>query len=336
MCWLVFAPRPVSSCRFPPYRFLGIGALLAGVLPELRAPAMAQYLLGPALTSSRMPVAWEHNMLFNATERYTVMQTGAAQVALNMMFDGDAHPDYPAAGPSPTEPTVITITDIPRHFRQAGDWVGWTTRYWPVKHFKIELYNTSGGANEWITVADLSPSQAPYDDYHYATKISNSSRIYTGVRFTFYEGTDGNIGTNGLRRIGLSELFYINPEGGRPYQGLLPKSMGSVGGNVGIGVRNPGPDRLAINGSIRSKEVTVTDVGWADYVFDDDYSLRPLTAVEQFIEANGHLPDVPSAAEVATGGLQVGETQATLLRKIEELTLYAITSRKQSRRRRRR
>jgi len=94
-------------------------------------------------------------------------------------------------------------------------------------------------------------------------------------------------------------------------------------GFVGIGTENP-QSLLAVAGKITAQEVEVTMTGWADFVFADDYYLRPLTEVEQFINANRHLPDVPSEVEVLQNGVNVGEMSATLLQKIEELTLYII------------
>lgn len=93
---------------------------------------------------------------------------------------------------------------------------------------------------------------------------------------------------------------------------------------VGIGTQDPGSYRLAVNGKVRAKEIVV-ETGWSDYVFDAGYRLPPLREVKEFVEANGHLPDLPSAEEVALNGLSLGESQAVLLRKIEELTLHAIS-----------
>ncbi|HVU55681.1 MAG TPA: hypothetical protein VHD83_11545 [Puia sp.] len=81
---------------------------------------------------------------------------------------------------------------------------------------------------------------------------------------------------------------------------------------------------LAVNGVITAKELRLSRQGWADYVFDSSYRLMPLQQVEGYIHRNQHLPGVPSAAEVARDGIAVGETQAVLLKKIEELTLYTI------------
>ena len=68
---------------------------------------------------------------------------------------------------------------------------------------------------------------------------------------------------------------------------------------------------------------------WADFVFEKDYDLPTLSEVEQFIQKNKHLPGVPSAKEVETNGMDVAETQAMLLQKIEELTLYIIQQQKE-------
>ena len=95
-------------------------------------------------------------------------------------------------------------------------------------------------------------------------------------------------------------------------------------GNVGIGTNTITTGyKLSVGGSIRSIEVKV-EPGWSDYVFEKSYKLRSIETVKQFISDNGHLPEVPTAAEVAKNGVNVGETEALLLKKIEELTLYII------------
>ncbi len=94
-------------------------------------------------------------------------------------------------------------------------------------------------------------------------------------------------------------------------------------GNVGIGTTNP-QSKLAVNGSITTKEVIVTSTGWSDYVFRPDYHLRPLTEVEAFVKEHHHLPEIPSEAEVQEKGVSLGDMQAKLLAKIEELTLHMI------------
>ena len=100
-------------------------------------------------------------------------------------------------------------------------------------------------------------------------------------------------------------------------------------GNVGIGTANP-TSLLDVNGTIRSKEVKIEATGWSDFVFAEDYKLPSLSTVETHIKEHKHLPNIPSEAEVMENGISVGEMQAKLLQKIEELTLYVIELKKEN------
>lgn len=82
---------------------------------------------------------------------------------------------------------------------------------------------------------------------------------------------------------------------------------------------------------IKAEQVKVENPaanGWADYVFKKEYKLRTLEEVEKHIADNGHLPNIPSASEVEKDGINLGEMDAKLLEKIEELTLYSIEQNK--------
>lgn len=88
-----------------------------------------------------------------------------------------------------------------------------------------------------------------------------------------------------------------------------------------------GAYRLYVQDGILTEKLKVAlrnSSDWADYVFAPDYKLAPLEEVESFIKANNHLPNVPSADEMANNGLDVSKTSAKLMEKIEELTLYMI------------
>lgn len=100
-------------------------------------------------------------------------------------------------------------------------------------------------------------------------------------------------------------------------------------GQVGIGTLDTKGHKLAVGGSaIFTSAYVKLEPNWPDYVFEKDYQLLPLPELEKFIRQNKHLPEVPTAEEVAKDGLNLGTTQAALLKKIEELTLYIIEQNK--------
>jgi len=101
-------------------------------------------------------------------------------------------------------------------------------------------------------------------------------------------------------------------------------------GKVGVKTKTPGEYDLAVNGKIRSHEIKVESTAstWPDYVFKKEYDLKQLDAVEAFIVKNGHLPEVPKAKDIEANGVELGEMNKILLKKIEELTLYIIQEKK--------
>jgi hypothetical protein len=95
-------------------------------------------------------------------------------------------------------------------------------------------------------------------------------------------------------------------------------------GNVGIGTKSP-DQKLTVNGAIHSTSVLVdTNVPPADYVFKKDYQLPTLSEIKAYTDKNHHLPGIPAAAEIEKNGINVGEMNMALLKKVEELTLYLI------------
>jgi hypothetical protein len=132
-------------------------------------------------------------------------------------------------------------------------------------------------------------------------------------------GYDGRIYVT--NSTGVTDIYFDGSSGAN--------SFINNGGNVGIGTTNPGSYKLAVNGTIHAKGVAVNQTGWSDYVFEDSYQLSALSDVEHFIKVKKHLPGIPSEAEVAKEGVDLGDMQARLLAKVEELTLHQIAQEKQ-------
>ncbi len=85
-----------------------------------------------------------------------------------------------------------------------------------------------------------------------------------------------------------------------------------------------GQTAMRVNGDLVAKRVKVTQTGWPDYVFEEDYKMPSLSALAAYIKTHKHLPEIPAATEVEKDGLDIGEMNKKLLQKIEELTLYII------------
>lgn len=106
----------------------------------------------------------------------------------------------------------------------------------------------------------------------------------------------------------------------------------AVSGAVVIGAGNiaPGTALLAVNGTVKAREVIATVAGWPDYVFKPGYALKSIDEVEQYIIKNNHLEGIPSAAEVQEQGVPLAEMQGKILKKLEETTLYLIEMKKEN------
>lgn len=146
-------------------------------------------------------------------------------------------------------------------------------------------------------------------------------------------GAYNSLSQNGDNLLVWTGSTIDNADAGGLVIGPWTAGAGSVGngiritssGNVGVGTVNPGPYKMVVEGMFGARKIKITQaLPWADYVFDDEYRLRTLEEVEQFIKNNKHLPEVPTTKEVEKEGLDLGNNQALLLKKIEELTLYAI------------
>lgn len=150
----------------------------------------------------------------------------------------------------------------------------------------------------------------------FGTSTLNLGNVY---KISHLETPDVN--TDGylqIQNVASGKSFYVGPN--KMYSDI-PMALG--GNKIRTGFQ------LSINGKFVCTEGWVQPVGnWPDYVFSKEYNLPSLASVEQFISINSHLPEVPSASEVKQNGINIGDMDAVLLRKIEEMTLYMIQANK--------
>ncbi len=146
-----------------------------------------------------------------------------------------------------------------------------------------------------------------------------------------HHGADFRLGLNDGRDIGEKTLQRALVHGGNDelFLNFAGDFEGGVIINSKVGIGTSAPrNTLDVNGTIRSKEIKVEASPWPDYVFGNNYDLKSLNEVEGFINTNKHLPNIPSAQEIEEDGVSLGEINAKLLQKIEEITLYLIEQNK--------
>ena len=205
--------------------------------------------------------------------------------------------------------------------------------------------------SEWATATPHSGMSIEYDGIGATVNNKLHLRSVDAERiFTFTSGGKMGIGTTTpfeeLEIAGNGRLF-IGDGGGTDRKGLLidgieagdyvrilPYDYGEGAsmslyfpGDVSIGTSTVATNyKLSVDGKIMAEEIKVQlSQNWPDYVFEDDYDLLSIEETAQFIEHNGHLPGMPTSADVELSeGFEVGEMNRLLLEKVEELTLYLI------------
>lgn len=194
---------------------------------------------------------------------------------------------------------------------------------------QMELYSTSSHALRLSTNAHNNNQKIEFTalggTYHSIVSNTHTGNLQiragdggSGHEVLFFTDGNGRAGVSSLGGLAVGNTYYSNNTAANR---LI------VEGDVGIGTTSP-TEKLEVNGTVRSKKVRVEATGWPDYVFSRNYKLRTLNELEKYIKENEHLPDVPSAATIEKQGLDLGAMDATLLKKVEELTLYTIDQEK--------
>jgi hypothetical protein len=170
---------------------------------------------------------------------------------------------------------------------------------------------------------------------------------YGGPQIVLGQALPSNVNAWGIENMSTGLNFWRPFFSGNPNTGNYFLFLKHSNGNVGIKTDNPTAS-LTVNGNmligssttslpagyklyvetgILTEKVKVaikTTGNWSDFVFDKNYKMPSLKEVETYINANKHLPGIPSAEDVVANGVDLGEMDARLLQKIEELTLYVI------------
>jgi len=183
------------------------------------------------------------------------------------------------------------------------------------------INKTSGNNNVGIGLStlreNLSGSNNTAIGHEAGKNATGASSVYLGYQAGMNEAQD-------------SKLYIANSNTTKPLvYGDFALSFVTIG-DVEVAKRSAagtGGYNLLVKGGILTEKVKValaSTTDWADYVFEPSYKLMPLDEVESFTKENKHLPNVPSADEMAESGLDVAQTSKMFMEKIEELTLYMI------------
>ncbi|URC11273.1 hypothetical protein [Flavobacterium sp. B183] len=207
-----------------------------------------------------------------------------------------------------------------------------------IADFKYHITNYGNGAN--FIDANITSSTSFIAGWRDATNSGSCWCIIIWLKgggTTYYY--QSNYAINPTIHDGIQNSLPYNEQNGPSHtyktsideyaitSGSFQNTNASFMANVGIGITDP-KNRLDVNGIIHSKEVKIDLTGWSDFVFKKDYDLPTLEEVEKHITEKGHLENIPSEEEVLKNGINVGEMNAKLLQKIEEMTLYMIEQNK--------
>lgn len=161
-----------------------------------------------------------------------------------------------------------------------------------------------------------------------AVEIQNGSSLYN-VMFTGHASTSATLQFVYDQEVSNVAPFTPNTIG---IQGPLATGKLHILGVAAIGGDgSTGTNKLTVDGTISARKVKVTQATpWPDFVFSENYTLPPLDSVATFVQTHKHLPGIPSEADIKKDGHDLGDMNARLLQKVEELTLYLIEMKKEN------
>ena len=272
--------------------------------------------------------------------------TSHAQVSGSFTVNGDLDKFYPVTfydgGWGNNVPTNLTLGRSSIHTDSS-----WRGSLMAIFNFHV----TEWGNNSEFIDANIKPSisntgsQTNFIAGWKDASISNSERRIIiwlrGGGTTYY--CQSNYSVNPIIYDGIQNALPYNEINGptHSFKTTIDENAIKIGtyqsrnayfaANVGIGTTAP-DEKLTVKGKIHTQEVRVDMAGplVPDYVFSNDYKLKSLQEVEEYIKQNSHLPEIPSAQEIEKNGLMLAEMNMSLLKKMEEMTLYMIEMKKEN------
>jgi hypothetical protein len=201
-----------------------------------------------------------------------------------------------------------------------------------IAFFLMILALKNYGQAEYLTLRDMRTVADLPGDFKFRVSVDFKQRSIAGIPgsspysaiMTVAPWFDHSGGKNHQMAFSDDGIFHRTGNQGAsewdPWNKFVTED---AAGNVGIGTTLP-KERLSVNGRIRAQEVKVEMANWPDYVFAKNYQLPTIEEVKQHVKDKGHLPGIPTASEVKMNGIDLGDMNAKLLKKIEEMTLYLI------------
>ncbi|MBS1580924.1 MAG: SprB repeat-containing protein [Bacteroidetes bacterium] len=264
----------------------------------------------------------------NATERLRLLAGGG--VKLNGLASTTG--GYLKVDPSGTlQLFPYTLTGTPIDFwSTTGNWLGESGQWLGTKDLTGLIIKTNNTERMQVSASGRLGvgTNGPETDFHFH---------HAGAEAKMLVSSTSGGSAIWLRNNTFAYAFSLDESGrGHIMQNYNSPSplMTFDDGRVAIGdVEIPNHDyALFVEKGILTEKISVKLVeNWPDFVFTPEYQLRPLREVEQFIKTHGHLPDVPSAQEAETAGVDLVKSNQMLLQKVEELTLYIIELEKRMR-----
>ena len=316
---------------FPPTGKVGIGTTAPQDLLEIKTGASRQgiTLIGDGSTEAY------HDIMFSINNKAGISSSKPYAWVLSHRKDG--YFSNTPNGESSLEFYAVRSTGYyaPLSFKSNGDVILASTKNAAPGNVGIGTTDPSAKLhiNSYLTDAAIKIG-SPNDAGNINVPVGASTGGYNVDFYTWRDMVPDQIGgriraerinsfqPNNALVQSMDIAFYTSI--GISQSDLTERLRISGAGNVSIGTKDSKGYKLAVNGNILATEIKVQAAPWPDYVFSKSYKLPALHSVEKHIKAEGYLPDMPSAKEVESNGINVGEMNVKLLKKIEELTLYLI------------